>query len=153
MRYLKTFENLNYFTKGVSEIEAFIKNNLAYILDEGFSFKVNFKQYGGRMNYPVKISKIKEETSQYGVRQTKPVVLKWNDIKDDFIPFLELLNEKYELDSYSPEDSSLVIDTGIWNGSGIISSEKRWYSIEELIDDAVGNIDMEFISFTIKGKK
>lgn len=153
MRYLKTFETLDKFSNGLSEIETFIKNNLAYILDEGFTYKVNFKQYGGRMNYPVKIHKIEESTSQYGVRQTKPVVLKWDDIKDDFIPFLELLNEKYELDSYSPEDSSLVIDTGKWNGSGSISSEKRWHSIEELIDDNVGNIDMEFISFIIKGKK
>jgi uncharacterized protein YqgQ len=48
MRYLKTFENLNYFTKGVSEIETFIKNNLAYILDEGFIYKVDFTKYGGR---------------------------------------------------------------------------------------------------------
>jgi len=161
MRYLKTFETLDKFSSGLSEIETFLKNNLAYILDEGIKYKVNFKQYGGRMNYTVKISKIKEEISQYGARQTKPVILKWDDIKDDFIPFLELLNEKYELDSYSPENSSLVIDTGIWNvytqidvlGPGSISSQRRWYSIEELIDDAVGNIDMEFISFTIKGKK
>lgn len=153
MRYLKTFETLDKFSNGLSEIETFLKNNLAYILDEGINYKVNFKQYGGRMNYTVKISKIKEEISQYGVRQTKPVILKWDDIKDDFIPFLELLNENYELDSYSPENNSLVIDTGIWNGPGSISSQRRWYSIEELIDDAVGNIDMEFISFTIKGKK
>jgi hypothetical protein len=164
MRYLKTFENLGQFTGGVNEIETFIKNNLAYILDEGFIYKVDFAKYGGRFNYQVRIYKIEQKDNN-----RKQVIFKWENIKDDFIPFLELLNDTYtlDLDSYSPEDSSLVIDTGIWNGPGIISSQrnyktylkvgiqlkKRWYSIEELIDDTVGNIDMEFISFTIKGKK
>ena len=61
MRYLKTFENLDQFSGGVKQIETFIKNNLAYILDEGFTYKVNFKFYGGRMNYIVKIDKIEQK--------------------------------------------------------------------------------------------
>lgn len=88
MRYLKTFESLDKFTTGTYEIENFIKNNLAYILDEGFSYKVNFKFYGGRMNYIVKIHKIEESTSQYGVRETKQVIFNWNNIKDDFMIYL-----------------------------------------------------------------
>ena len=158
MRYLKTFESLVKFTTSTYEIETFIKNNLAYILDEGFTYKVNFKFYGGRTNYIVKIHKIEESTSQYGVRETKQVIFNWNSLKDDIIPFLELLNDTYTLDSYSPEDKSLVIDTGNWNGdvwpgACNTSSEKRWYSIEELIDDTVGDIKIQFISFVITGEK
>ena len=153
MRYLKTFENLNYFTSGVNEIETFIKNNLAYILDEGFTYKVNFKKYNDRFNYPVRIHKVEENNNN-----KKQVIFNWNDTKNDLIPFLELLNEKYTLDSYSPEDKSLVIDTGNWNGdvwpgAHNTSSEKRWYSIEDLIDDNVGDIKIQFISFIITGEK
>ncbi len=153
MRYLKTFENLNYFTSGVNEIETFIKNNLAYILDEGFIYKVDFRKYGGRFNYQVRIYKIEQKDNN-----RKQVIFDWENVKDDLIPFLELLNDKYTLESYSPEDKSLVIDTGNWNGdvwpgACNTSSEKRWYSIEELIDDTVGDIKIQFISFVITGEK
>jgi hypothetical protein len=166
MRYLKTFENLEKFSSGVSEIETFIKNNLAYILDEGFTYKVNFKRYGGKLNYPVKIVKIEEKGNNRNL-----AIFNWDDVKDDLIPFLELLNDTYTLDSYSPEDKSLVIDTGeISNWDLLLQKDpnnwmsndnkptyetnKRWYSIEELIDDVIGNhIQFQFISFTIKDYK
>jgi hypothetical protein len=150
MRYLKTFENLGQFTGGVKQIETFIKNNLAYILDEGFTYKVNFKYYGGRMNYIIKIHKIEEKNNT-----RKQIVFNWKDIKDDVIPFLELLNDTYTLDSYSPEDNSLVIDTGeIPNNWPTYGTKKRWYSIEELIDDVIGDhIQFQFISFIITGEK
>jgi hypothetical protein len=144
MRYLKTFENLNYFSSGINEIKTFIKNNLAYILDEGFTYKVNFREYGGRINYTVIIHKI-EQKGNY----RNQVIFNWDDVKDDLIPFLELLNEKYTLDSYSPEDKSLVIDTGEVN----IIANKRWYTIEELIDDTVGDVKFQSISFIITGNK
>jgi ubiquinone biosynthesis protein COQ9 len=147
MRYLKTFENLNYFTKGVSEIETFIKNNLAYILDEGFTYKVNFKYYGGRMNYIIKIHKIEQKGNN-----RRELIFNWEELKDDIIPFLELLNDAYTLDSYSPEDKSLVIDSGEIDNN-IKKRIKRWYSIEELIDDTVGDIKLQFISFVITGEK
>lgn len=144
MRYLKTFESLVKFTTSTYEIETFIKNNLAYILDEGFTYKVNFKFYGGRMNYPVKIHKIEQKDNN-----RKQIIFDWESIKDDLIPFLELLNDKYTLDSYSPEDKSLVIDTGEVN----IIANKRWYTIEELIDDTIGDVKFQFISFVITGEK
>jgi len=164
MRYLKTFENLNYFSSGVNEIETFIKNNLAYILDEGFTYKVNFKFYGGRMNrktkellpleyYIVKIDKIEQKGNN-----RRQLFFKWENIKDDFIPFLELLNENYTLDSYSPEDNSLVIDSGdtlVFTPSREwIGNRKRWYNIEELINDSIDDDDkFQFISFVITGEK
>jgi hypothetical protein len=144
MRYLKTFETLGKFTGGVYEIETFIKNNLAYILDEGFTYKVNFKYYGGKMNYIVKINKIEQKDNN-----RRQLIFNWEELKDDLIPFLELLNDTYTLDSYSPEDKSLVIDTGEVN----IIANKRWYTIEELIDDTVGDVKFQFISFTITGEK
>ena len=148
MRYLKTFENLEKFSSGVSEIETFIKNNLAYILDEGFTFKVNFKRYGGRFNYPVKIGKIEEKGNNRNL-----VIFNWNDVKDDVIPFLELLNDTYTLDSYSPEDKSLVVSIGNVDDD-FKKRIKRYYSIEELIDDdVIGDVKFQFISFTIKDDK
>ena len=153
MRYLKTFENLNYFTSGVNEIETFIKNNLAYILDEGFIYKVDFKKYGGRFNYQVRIYKIEQKGNN-----RRQLFFRWENIKDDFIPFLELLNENYTLDSYSPEDNSLVIDSGdtlVFTPSREwIGNRKRWYNIEELINDSIDDDDkFQFISFVITGEK
>lgn len=153
MRYLKTFENLNYFTSGVNEIETFIKNNLAYILDEGFIYKVDFKKYGGRFNYQVRIYKIEQKDNN-----RRQLFFRWENIKDDFIPFLELLNENYTLDSYSPEDNSLVIDSGdtlVFTPSREwIGNRKRWYNIEELINDSIDDDDkFQFISFVITGEK
>lgn len=148
MKYLKKFENLDYFSDGVYEIEKFIKDNLAYILDDGFTYKVNFKRYNGKFNYKVLIHKIE----QIG-NNRKQKIFYWESVKDDFIPFFELLNDKYTLESYSPEDNSLVIDSGdtvVFNGKEWIGgNEKRWYSIEELIDDTVGDIKFQFICFTI----
>lgn len=153
MRYLKTFENLNYFSSGVNEIETFIKNNLAYILDEGFIYKVDFRKYGGRFNYQVRIYKIEQKDNN-----RKQVIFDWKNVKDDLIPFLELLNEKYTLDSYSPEDKSLVIDSGdtlvFTPSKEWIGNRKRWYNIEELIDDSIDDNDkFQFISFVITGEK
>lgn len=153
MRYLKTFENLNYFSSGVNEIETFIKNNLAYILDEGFIYKVDFRKYGGRFNYQVRIYKIEQKDNN-----RKQVIFDWKNVKDDLIPFLELLNEKYTLDSYSPEDKSLVIDSGdtlvFTPDKQWIGNKKRWYNIEELIDDSIDDNDkFQFISFVITGEK
>ena len=147
MRYLKTFENLENFSSGVSEIETFIKNNLAYILDEGFTFKVNFKRYGGRFNYPDKIVKIEEKGNNRNL-----AIFNWDDVKDDLIPFLELLNDTYTLDSYSPEDKSLVVSIGNVDDD-FKKRIKRYYSIEELIDDVIGDVKFQFISFTIKDYK
>lgn len=150
MRYLKTFESLGKFTTSTYEIETFIKNNLAYILDEGFTYKVNFKYYGGRMNYPVRIHKIEQKDNN-----RSQLFFKWENIKDDFIPFLELLNDKYTLESYSLEDKSLVIDTGeIKTNWPTFGTKKRWYSIEDLINDTIGDhIKFQFISFIITGEK
>jgi hypothetical protein len=146
MRYLKTFENLEKFSTGVIEIETFIKNNLAYILDEGFTFKVNFNKYDGRINYTVKLDNISALNNN-----RNQLIFNWDDVKDDLIPFLELLNDTYTLDSYSPEDKSLLIDTGNWNFYK--NGQKRWYNIEEFIDDTIDNIKIKFISFIITGKK
>ena len=102
------------------------------------------------MNYIIKIHKIEEKNNT-----RKQIVFNWKDIKDDVIPFLELLNDTYTLDSYSPEDNSLVIDTGeIPNNWPTYGTKKRWYSIEELIDDVIGDhIQFQFISFIITGEK
>jgi len=150
MRYLKTFENLNYFTSGVNEIETFIKNNIAYILDEGFTYKVNFQKYNDRFNYPVRIHKVEQKDNT-----RKQLIFDWVNIKDDLIPFLELLNDTYTLESYSLEDKSLVIDTGeIKTNWPTFGTKKRWYSIEDLINDTIGDhIKFQFISFVITGEK
>ena len=114
---------------------------------------MDFRKYGGRFNYQVRIYKIEQKDNN-----RKQVIFDWKNVKDDLIPFLELLNEKYTLDSYSPEDKSLVIDSGdtlvFTPGKQWIGNKKRWYNIEELIDDSIDDNDkFQFISFVITGEK
>jgi hypothetical protein len=64
------------------DLEIFCEENLAYLLDEGFKVKVR-KEY---KEVKIEIHKF------YFPNWTK---FTWNDVKDDLIPFLEVLREKY----------------------------------------------------------
>ena len=119
------------------------------------TFVVSTKKYGHKIvyYYIVKIDKIEQKGNN-----RRQLFFRWENIKDDFIPFLELLNENYTLESYSPEDKSLVIDSGdtlVFTPSREwIGNKKRWYNIEELINDSIDDNDkFQFISFVITGEK
>jgi hypothetical protein len=81
------------FNESIDEIEKFSRDSLAYLLDEGFEFK---KISSDRDHYicfclykvdPKRISPTLVDKNTNGFY--------WDDIKDDFIPFLELFNEKF----------------------------------------------------------
>jgi hypothetical protein len=111
MRYLKLFESFN-----ENEIIDFCETYLAYLLDDT-TFKVRVldnrycsqgTQFGGG---GVSESSNSYVLSLYRERETyrsdtpltvfdtpyQPMTFYWNDIKDQFIPFLSMLDKSYEI--------------------------------------------------------
>lgn len=85
MKYLKKF----LITEGVAldELQSFCDNTLVELIDEGFKVVVNQSKDKG--NYSILLRKF------HGDRVD---VFSWSDYKDDIIPFIEYLYEKYDCD-------------------------------------------------------
>lgn len=78
MRYLRKFnESTN------DDLQSFCEDNLAYLIDEGFKVKVEESYF--------KRAKITIHKFSFPI-WTK---FTWDDVKDDVIPFLEILKDKY----------------------------------------------------------
>ncbi len=80
MEHIKSFDELY-----LDDIEKFCNDNLAYILDDGFMFRIR----------PIKTFNY-SNSSFYIVLYNDLKSFKWDDIKNDFIPFLQLFSEKYK---------------------------------------------------------
>ena len=103
MRYLRKYnENFTDITdpdllKLVDDIRKLANECLAYLIDEGFSISVGKKPF---TTWPVnnylpefffcKKKGITDEYNQFIVEK-----FTWEEIKDDFIPFLEMCNDKF----------------------------------------------------------
>jgi hypothetical protein len=90
MRYLKYFEaNVHPIQK---ELQEFCDNNLAYLIDIGFDFEISEYFYDNNGLYETRF-KINLYKNESGFRTW----YKWSEINDDFIPFLTILNSKYNI--------------------------------------------------------
>ncbi len=121
MRYLKKYKIPTYT---IEELEEFCNENLSYLLDSDFNLRV--ESYGSRNSIFLK--------SQRSITSNLDVGLNWLDIKDDFIPFIEILNEKYKI------LHDIEFDT-IGDKLGHL-----WFDTELIIDDL---IDINFQSLEI----
>lgn len=127
MRYLKYNEEFNEITDPdlaelVNEIKKLADDCLAYLYDEGFSVSVGKKSYesfsSNIKNYLPEFYMVKKrgEVDEYHTSMVEKFT--WEEIKDDFIPFLELCNDKY------------LITNVIFNSDGFHRIE-----VDELIND------------------
>jgi len=82
MKHLKSFnEKISH-----DELKQFCGDYLIYLTDEGFDVEIR-KNYDGKY-YSISIDKTIDEGLQ---------IFEYNDIKDYFIPFLQLLNDNYKI--------------------------------------------------------
>lgn len=82
MKHLKTFN------ESKEELQKFCDDNLAYLLDDGF-YIYHFNNYiYSTSTYEYTISLL---------RNKLPRRFNYNDIKYDFIPFIQIFNDKYEV--------------------------------------------------------
>jgi hypothetical protein len=132
MRYLKRFnesvdmEALNM----VLELKSFTEDCLAYLLDDGLNVEVQkaYKQEG-------------YEISLYNARE-----FTWIQIKDYYIPFIQLLSNRYEILIQTPYISDYVVKIGA-NYSGYYH-----YTYEDIINDRVGVTRFNSIIVRVKEK-
>lgn len=92
MIYLKRFNEKIQWNKDRPELLKFCEEYLAYLLDEGFDISVRLHEKENRAYK----NGIRDEG--YISITNKKGTFRWNDIKEDFIPFLEMLVMKYDLD-------------------------------------------------------
>jgi hypothetical protein len=115
MKYLKrifeTLEESEYY-----KLKDFCYSNLAYLIDEGFDISIDRKS----INFMIRISKwkIKGNSGHF-------YPFTWDDIKDDFIPFIIVLNDKFKID----DRVGVFIKT---------AGDNKWYDKQHIIDDDFG---------------
>lgn len=148
MRYLKYNEEFTGITdpnliKLVDDLKSFANDSLAYLIDDGFSISVGRKSYlpyfFNHLGLPeFSILKRKGEVDEYNTAKVEKFT--WEEIKDDFIPFIEMCNEKY-----------LFMNVAIFNTFGF-----HQVQIDDLINDNLNPTllkDIVGIRFYIQGYK
>lgn len=139
MRYLKTFnEGTSFLPEDLNELQYFCETYLAYLIDEGFGIRV---RHGSR--------KDRARIEFYKGELHFPIAFNWDDVKDHYIPFYQMLSKEYEI-STTP---SRISDSGeveykecsvkfeyrrparqLWE------TEAKWFTEQEIINDKVGDL-------------
>jgi hypothetical protein len=111
MKYLKPFnesiENLQ------QELKDFCETSLAYLLDEGFDISVTLKdnvKFTDKQHLLVTLGLEGQETKQPNPWER----YYWDDVKDYYIPFIQMLVRRYELLDYPAGDFAFNTERGIF---------------------------------------
>ena len=100
MRYLKYNEEFKEMTdpdllKLVDDINKLANECLAYLIDDGFSVSVGRKPF---TTWPVNNYLPEFLFCKKGITEYNQFIVEkftWEEVKDDFIPFLEMCNDKF----------------------------------------------------------
>jgi hypothetical protein len=140
MRHLRKFNEAVELSE--YELEKFMKDNLAFIVDDGFRFSINTSRVNGPTKCSVDIFKGYNEKGHY-------VGFKWDKIKYDIIQFFELLDNSFLLEKNYRKKSIHIYNDALGN-----TSYKNEYSMEEILNEDTEFIeDITCISFTVVAKK
>ena len=138
MRYLRSFnEGTIFFPKDLNELQYFCETYLAYLIDEGFGIRV---RHGSR--------KSRARIEFYKEDHIYPVPFNWDDVKDHYIPFYQMLSKEYEIDTTPSritngeveyKECSVKFDyrkpaKQLWE------TEAKWFTEEEIVNDKVGDL-------------
>lgn len=142
MKYLYKFNENNEdknSSSSLEEIKNLCNSNLAYLMDEGFKldFLIRKNRIGDKVHKTVRILLKKD-----GGTSDNPNLFKWNDIKDDFIPSIIMLSEKYKLYQHYPNNKDICIN--------FLKETDTYFSIEDLLEDNIPNsliLNIKFHAF------
>lgn len=118
MKHLKRF-NERLQPDEVDELKDFCETSLAYLVDEGFDISCDLDKYL-QLSLPGKSPFL----FRYGSAKDP---FNWNDIKEHFIPFLQLLSRRYELKQFGDRPSDYVV---LFQGD-----RNKYATVEQVIND------------------
>lgn len=132
MKYIKSFESIS----KQSDIKSYCEMHLAYLIDNGF---LVFQTITIDNTYIIDIKRDDREKFYF------------NDIEDEFIPFINTIDDKYEIISYSnPYYESDDYQVRLIINNNMNAKDYRDYNISELND--VDNLKISLVRFTLKVK-
>lgn len=118
MKYLKSFnENKINF---IDNLKSFCDNHLAFLIDNGFIVRTHSK----KNDYCIEIIKGWSDGRFISVTD-----FTWDEIKDDFIPFFEMLSNKYIID-----------DCNFRGDMETLNTREISISLNDILDDKVDDI-------------
>jgi hypothetical protein len=127
MKHLKKF-NESLQPDEIDQLKEFCENSLAYLLDDGYDISISLRdQVFSHIwsKYPDKPYII------VSLGLLEPRKFYWNDVKDYYIPFLQMLQRRYELLPYL--DAAAHIYVCFNTASGF-----RYLSLDQVINDKTG---------------
>jgi hypothetical protein len=138
MRYLKSFnEGTSFLPEDLNELQYFCEIYLAYLIDEGFGIRV---RHGFRKDRAC-IEFYKDDVYF-------PVPFNWNDVKDHYIPFYQMLSKEYEIDTTPSRITNGELEYTECSvkfeyrkpAKQLWETEAKWFTEEEIINDKVGDL-------------
>lgn len=125
MKYLKRFSLLE--SVSIDEIKDLVDSTFANLYDNGFEVKCEPSNFASNRNSEKEFIVIKlRKVPKSGVRSYLiDGDFTWNEVKDYYIPFLQLVKRRYDLVSFGDELDDVRIEYVDWS----------YYSVDDLIED------------------
>ena len=121
MKHLKRF-NESLQPVEVDQLKDFCETSLAYLLDDGYNVSVSVRD---KVKYPEKQHTI----VSFGLKGNMGYRLfDWNDVKDYYIPFLQMLVRRYELLPFGMYDKICYFNT---------EGGFKYFTLEQVINDDI----------------
>jgi hypothetical protein len=128
MKYLKKF--LITERVDLDELQSFCDNTLVELIDEGFKVEIN--QFNGKGYIAILLRKF------HGDRND---IFSWSDYKDDIIPFIEYLYEKYNCE----ERISIIDKHNASTQLKIANPKLGYHNKTEIIKDYLERIKIDYL--------
>jgi hypothetical protein len=159
MKHLRRF-NEGLSSNELAELKGFSESCLAYLLDEGFELEI-VDRYGRVPNDPsYEIDSEYFWIDLYGPSITQPDMYgavpndrsySWNQIKDYYIPFLQLLKARYILVDDERSYKGDKVYFKILEGADVDTAFKD-FMLEDVIDDKITLDSMFSVSVKVSSK-
>ena len=151
MKHLKRY-NESLTTDEVEKLKDFCETSLAYLLDDGYDISISLRdqvKYPGKNHVIISFGKESFENTWSDYE-----LFDWNDVKDYFIPFLQLLVRRYELLPYIEKTKITSPPWEIPTSHVYFNTEggSNYFPLEKVINDEVSNRRLWGINLQIVDK-
>ena len=148
MKHLKRF-NEGLSSNEFSELKEFSENCFAYLLDEGFEVKFSDRLGNDEDDSSFLVDSDYFWVDLYGSQDDESnwnlfrdsINYSWDEVKDYYIPFIKLINNKYKL-----------VSKIIYFKIADVENEFHNFNIEEVINDRISFDEIVTISVEIGSK-